>query len=172
MDKDVIEITVDLKFVDFWRPLFWQHFRQLWIIYLVAAVISIPALVFVSYALLARPDAKFTPALILPLLPVFIVALDQWAVYSSAQRSVDAVKSKISWQFSTDGYTTSTAMGRADCIWDSLAEIQEKNKEFLLFPQKPIFIVLPKRSFAGEVQIREFRSLILKEMGSRAKLKK
>lgn len=163
-NKRTVEIEVVLEFNDFLRVIFWQSFRKMWFIFLLALILSPLAI----YSLLFF---KFSPALFFPLMPAIGALLMLWGIYTGAKKSSQAVKGKIQWLFFDDGYETFTPVGTTRNNWESLEEVQEKGKDFLLFPQKPMFIIIPKRFFTTE-QIAEFRELLRENLGNKAKLKK
>ena len=116
--------------------------------------------------------AGFSPLYLFTLTPALAVFVILWSIYTSSKKSFQSVKAKIKWRFSEDGYENSTSVGTSNCRWESLEEVEELNKDFLLYPQKPIFIILPKRFFKSESQISEFRELVHENLGDKAKLKK
>jgi hypothetical protein len=171
-EREPIEINVQLEFKDFWRVLFGETLKNFWFIYLLTLVISLPLLAIFFYALFTSPGRiKFSPVIILPLLPLLTVLVIQWSVYSAAKRSRDAVKGTTRWLFSEDGFETFTPIARSENGWQTLEKVKEKKDCFLLYPQNNIFMVIPHRFFEGESQIEEFRELVKEQLGSKAKLK-
>jgi len=171
-EKRSIEINVQLEFQDFWQVLFWQTIKRFWLMYLLTLVITLPVISMIFYALLTNPEKiKFSPVIILPLLPLLAVLMSQWSVYSSAKKSMASVKGKTLWIFSEDDFKVFTPVARNESDWESLEKIEEKSKAFLLYPQKNVFMLVPKRFFESEAQIQEFRELVREKLGSKAKLK-
>jgi hypothetical protein len=126
----------------------------------------------IFYALLTNPGkVKFSPGFIIPLLPLLVVLMNQWSVYSSAKKSMASVKGKTLWIFSEDDFEVLTPVARNESDWESLEKIEEKSKAFLLYPQQNVFLLIPKRFFESEAQIQEFRELVREKLGSKAKLK-
>lgn len=167
----MIEANIELEFKDFWEVLFWQTVKSFWIMYLLTFVISIPMLIVYPYLLLTSPNAKLSPAVIFPLLPLLTVLFTQWSIYSSAKRSIDAVKGKSQWLLSDEGFKVFTAVARSDNSWESLEKVEEKKNHFLLYPQNDVFMIIPKRFFQGEKRIQEFRELVIANLGNKAKLR-
>ena len=128
-------------------------------------------LIVYSYPLLTNSDAKISPAMIFPLLPLLAVLFSQWSVYSSAKRGIDSVRGKTQWVFSDEGFEIFTPIARSDNDWESLEKVEEKKNHFLLCPQKNVSMIIPKRFFQSEEQIQEFRGLVLANLGNKAKLK-
>src|SRR5215210_1804135 len=112
-EKRSIEINVQLEFQDFWRALFWQTVKRFWLMYLLTLVITLPVISMLFYALLTKPEKiKFSPAFIIPLLPLLVVLMSQWSVYSSAKKSMASVKGKTLWIFSEDDFEVLTPVAR------------------------------------------------------------
>lgn len=167
-ETKLIEIEIQPNFKDFWRVIFWQSFKKFWFMYLLTLIISIPVICLSLYALITNPIVKLSPALIIPLLPLLVVLLNQWSVYSGAKSSVASVKGKSQWAFSKDGFEVFTPVVRNQSDWSNLERIEEKKEYFLLYPQKNISIPIPKRFFQSEAQVQEFRELVRHKLGNKA----
>ena len=167
-EQQSIEIEGNLEFNDLFRNVFWQTFKKLWFIFFLALILT-PMGVFGIYLSIA--NSKFNPLIIMPFLPFLAVILSVYGVYSGAKKAFDSTKGKLQYSFSENGYDIFSPVGKSELGWASLEEIQEKSKEFLLYPQKPVFFVIPKRWFDSEAQIDEFRHLVRSVMGKRAKVK-
>src|SRR5215204_5826613 len=104
-ERKPIEINVHLEFKDFWKVLLGDTLKRFWFIYLLTLVISLPLLTIFVYALTTDSGkVKFSPLIILPVLPLLIVFLTQWSVYSAAKRSSNSVRGNTQWSFSENGF--------------------------------------------------------------------
>lgn len=169
MQEKKIEITVSLTFQDILRNIFWQTFKKVWFIFLLALAFT-PFFFVGVYSLIIA--GKFGALIIMPAVPLFIVLIILFSIYSSAKKSFKSIKGDIKWVFTENGYETVTPIGTSQSNWEGLEEIKETTQDFLLYPQKPIFIVIPKRSFQNEIQMSEFKELVQENLGEKAKLKK
>lgn len=171
-EKRQIEIDVQLEFKDFWKVLFWKTVKIFWLMYLLTLVISLPLLSVYVYSLTTNPDkVKFSPAIILPALPLLAVLFSQWPIYSAAKHSAASVKGKTKWVFSEDEFEVFSAVSRNESDWQSLEKVEERSEVFLLYPQKNISMLIPKRFFEDETQIQDFKELVREKLGDKAKLK-
>jgi hypothetical protein len=167
MNAEKIEIEVELIFEDFLRNIFWQSFKNFWFIFLLALVLS-PLVISGLYALISA--GKFSLLILVPILPMLAALLVLYSIYSSAKQAHARARHKIQWVFSEAGYESFTAIGTSEISWAGIEEIAETSKDFLLFPQKPLFIIIPKRFFSAS-QLVDFRKLVRENLGSKAKLK-
>lgn len=173
MAEESIEVDVQLEFEDFWRVLFWKTLKRYWHMYFLTFAISLPAIVIFFYVLLTNPERiKFSPAILLLLLPLLTVLIVQWSIYTRAKKSDVSLKSKARWVFYRDEFDVFTPVSRSENSWESLVEVEEESKNFLLFLHKDIFMIIPKRFFESDSQIQEFRELVRENLGDRAKLKR
>lgn len=168
MEKHTVDIDVLLEYKDFLRNIFWQTFKKTWFIFLLALLLT-PLFFYGVFAMILT--GKFSAGIFLPSLPFIAVLMNLYGVRSSAKKSFENLKGKIQWSFSDEGFKTFTAVGTSENNWEGLEEIKETNNDFLLFIQKPIFIIIPKRCFQNESDILEFKQIVERNLGSKAKLK-
>ena len=167
MGAEKINIEVELTFEDFFRNIFWQTLRKTWLIFFLA-IILLPLVIFNVYGMVS--SGKFSPLIFLPFVPVLAVLFVLYSIYSSAKKTAETAKHKIQWSFSDRGYENFTANSKSKVSWNEIEEVIETNKDFLIFPQKPIFIIIPKRFFV-DAQIKEVKGIIRQRFARKAKLK-
>jgi YcxB-like protein len=168
MEEKKVEIEVELTFGDFFRAVFWQSFNTRLILFVILTLIFTPLAIFGVVAMMK--SGKFSFTILLPLLPLFIILLSLYSIFSSAKNSSKKMNHKVQWVFSDDGYKSFTPIGRTEANWNGIDEIKETSKDFLLIIQKPVFVMIPKRFF-NESQITDFRAIVSRALGSKAKLK-
>jgi hypothetical protein len=120
----------------------------------------------------SRGTLVFTPALIIPLMPLIAVLLFEWGIYSGAKRSAEAVKGKIQYSFSRQGFAAFSPVAQSRNDWESLSKVEEKKKDFLFYPQENVFFIIPKNSFQDAEQTARFRRILQETLGEKARLKK
>ncbi len=167
MKEEKVEVEIQLKFDDFFRNIFWETLRKMWFVWLVAFFLS-PMIVYFIYLMLTT--GKFSIFILFPLMPIIAVLLSIYSVYTSAKKNAETTRHCIFWSFSESGYETFTAIGKTESSWEGIEEIKESNKDFLLIPQKPLFIIIPKRFF-DESQLMRFKQIVSVGLGDKAKLK-
>lgn len=171
-ESRTIEAIVNFELEDIWRPMREETWRRTWFVYVIFGLFSLVALAISLYWLIAVGDAKFVVVLIGPALLGIAVAVGRRNVYKNAKRTFETVNGPVKWRFTNEGFSTEATAGSTDQKWESLEELKETEHEFLLYPQKPMFIILPKKSFASGQDIDGFRELALNGLGTKAKLKK
>jgi hypothetical protein len=168
MEEKKVEIEVELTFEDFFRAVFWQSFNISLVLFVILTLLFTPLAIFGVVAMMK--SGKFSFTILLPLLPLLITLLSLYSIFSSAKNSSKKMKHKVQWTFSDNGYESFTPIGKTDANWSGIEEIKETSKDFLLIIQKPIFVLIPKRFF-NEPQITDFREIVSKALGNKAKLK-
>lgn len=171
-DGRVVMAVVNFELEDIWRPMREETWRRTWFVYVVFGFFSGAALFIAMYVLIGMGDPKFLLVLVGPALLGIALAVGRRNIYKNAKHTFEAVKGPVRWEFREDGFSTEALVGSSDQRWESLEEIKETEHEFLLYPQKPMFIILPKKSFASENDIDEFRELARNGLGNKAKFKK
>jgi YcxB-like protein len=167
MEEEKIEIETELTFEDFFRNIYWETLRKTWFIWLIAVFLT-PGLVYIVYLMLTT--GKFSIFILFPAMPIIVVLFNIYSIYTSAKKNAESVRHRIFWSFSESGYETFTPIGKTESSWEGLEEIRESNKDFLLVPQKPLFIIIPKRFFT-ESQLMRFKQIVRFGLGDKAKLK-
>jgi hypothetical protein len=126
--------------------------------------------VIVHLALLrSDADAPWWPALlggasfILIFELAFMALLIRAAAFYSARglvRSKPTVLEPLTYDFSPSGSSWVGPTGSGTFEWKTFVRIQETKEQFLLYPQKSLANIIPKRSFQSEADIQRFRQLI------------
>ncbi|SRR6266851_2103635 len=75
-------------------------------------------------------------------------------------RSKPSALQPVTYEFSPDGisHIGPTSSGRA--AWTTYLRIRETSEQFLLYIQKQLANVLPKRAFQSEAEMQQFRQLV------------
>jgi hypothetical protein len=68
--------------------------------------------------------------------------------------------------FSDEGATVVSATGEAKFLWSAWIKYQETGRFFLLYPSKQIVHIMPKRAFASEQELVDFRNLLKQKVRS------
>jgi len=95
---------------------------------------------------------------------MFFVARVHAASYLAARSRLrdtpPELKGPTRWTFSESESTAESPAARAEFQWRSVLRVRETKRQFLLFPQKQIAGVIPKRCFLSETEISEFREMV------------
>lgn len=168
MDEKKIEIEVELTFEDFFRAIISRVFNVRLIFVIALLLIITPLALFSIY--IAFEQGKFFLLFLIVGLPIILTLIYLYYFYSVSKKLAAKSKSKVQWSFTDFGYDLVTENGQAQVNWSGVEEITETTKHFLLIIQNPIYIIVPKRFF-NESQLIEFRELVRRKLGDKAKLK-
>jgi len=102
----------------------------------------------------------------------------QWALihsfaYYAARslvRSKPAVLEPMTYQFSPTGATYSGPTSSGHLEWRTYIKIRETSEQFLLYVQKRLANVLPKRAFQSAADLQLFRQLVLEHFSGETEL--
>jgi hypothetical protein len=75
-------------------------------------------------------------------------------------RSKPTALEPVRYDFSPGGCSWAGPTGSGTFEWRTYLRIQETPEEFLLYPQKSLANIIPKKSFQSEADIQRFRQLI------------
>jgi YcxB-like protein len=96
------------------------------------------------------------------LLPLTLAGIHGFACYGAwnLTRSKPSALQPVTYEFSPDGifHIGPTSSGQA--AWTTYLRIRETSDQFLLYIQKQLANVLPKRAFQSEAEMKQFRQLV------------
>lgn len=78
--------------------------------------------------------------------------------YRMRFRRTPALHSPYEIEAGPEGMSFTTANGHTQMLWEGYVDFQESQKNFLLYTQRNLFFVLPKRALPAE-EISSFREL-------------
>lgn len=169
MKASRIEIEAELTFEDFFYTIVSRSFNVRWI-FVIAAFIVIVPLTLASFIIIAFAKGEWIVTLLIFGLPIIMFSSLFYYYYRIAKKLAARSKSKIQWSFSDAGYSVATDTGNANVSWNGIDEIIEIKNHFLVVVQNPLYFIIPKRFF-DESQINEFKELIRRKLGDKARLK-
>jgi len=99
--------------------------------------------------------------------PAYLVYLCYIAPYFSSRssyRKSSSLKYPIRYSLSDDVISQESAVGRAEVLWTAFVRARETRDLFLLYINKNLAHVIPKRAFSGENELAEFRGLLRRHL--------
>jgi YcxB-like protein len=168
MEDKKIEIEAEMTFDDFFYTIVSRSFNVRWIFVIAALIVIIPLAVF--SILMFYVKGEWIVTFVILGLPVLIFSYLFYYFYRAAKKLATKSKSKIRWSFSDSGYDVFSEIGTATVSWKGIEEVIEIKNHFLMVIQNPLYFIIPKRCF-NDSQIVEFRELIRRKLGDKAKLK-
>lgn len=95
-------------------------------------------------------------------LGVVITAFPLFTRWIAARRArkLPNLNTTICWEISAERLHTRSEKDSTEFSWDLVTKLEERPLGFLLFPQPQLAYWLPKRAFANEAAIDQFRTLV------------
>jgi hypothetical protein len=171
-----VEVDFQLEFREFFRALRWYSLKKMWWFYGLCIFVIPPVVV----ATIFRSDNDPAMSRLAASLMAFVVAIVMalvfyWGIYRNAQRQFNSSSSLCEAHhrvFSDEGIESSSSGLSGKAAWTIFHKALESPEFFFFFTSNSIFNVLPKRVLGSEERIQALRNLILRHLGSKARLKK
>ena len=169
MEPETIRVDFEFTGLDAFRAALWVFFRPMSIRF----VFALFALSLIYGAITNTRDDTPGMAKLLTLGAAY-VALPTVVGISGllAQRRLPLARRQQRYELSDAGIAISSAVGQATTSWEAYQRVEESGRAFYLSPQTRIWHFLPKRALDGEGDLRRLRSLFVKHLGKRARVKK
>lgn len=175
MENKTIEINVQLNEDDYWRVGFAGRIKR----FLLATLIYLPVALLIMYFVVfgAGGDSfagntlsVFIVFFIICLIP-FIFLPFAWYSLKKLAKKLAKVSEKTRIIFSENEIQTNSSSRSSKMAWENYEKIQETNEDFVCFLNNHTIYPIPKRFFDSNLQISEFREIVRKKLGDKARLK-
>jgi hypothetical protein len=167
-----IELDVRLESRDFVRANYWFVFRKVRFALLLIFFGGVVYPLLLIYHVQAKgPSDNYWGLLI----PAGLLLLVLVSTYFGARRQMASNKSlqqTLHYTFSRDGIDAVAPLSSGHNDWSHVREAFETRNNFLLFISRNLMFVIPKRCFKDSEQIAAFKSLLVEQLSSKAKLKR
>jgi YcxB-like protein len=132
--------------------------RKIWFLYLLMSTLPVGlAFTLLGDATLAQ---QFRPAMILGAAATLFFALNQTGVWHRAQfKRNKALQAPTRLRADNLALSLANSRGNSTTNWTSFTIWKELQSSFILYPQKGIMFIVPKRAFAAE-SLDGFRKLL------------
>lgn len=167
MDENKIEIEVLIESNEYLKLAYFNLFRKLWFIWLFVIIFSLYDLYNLEIWSLFSVFKLLLPYL-LSLVSLVIY------IYWSAKRNLKTspvLKRVSNYQFFDDKITVKSDIFDSVLTWKNIIKAQEKANIIILYTVQNAGFFLPVRCFQNDAQIIDFRKLIRRKLGDKAKLK-
>ncbi len=173
MEETTIEIEVLIEFKEYLRCNYLmvrkkclRTFLLLGIIFLSCVFIAFLkfGLTFYAVKIIFISLLSISSFLILSLISLYLVVKKTF-------NSSAIFKQNFSYKLSENEIATSGDSFNTKCAWDIIIKAEETVNYFLLYSSTASAFILPLRCFTDESQITEFRELVRRKLGDKAKLK-
>jgi YcxB-like protein len=171
-----LEGSYELELGEFYRALRWYAWKKYWWLYCILIFLVTISLLG---SILRHVNDSHSQGLLsdaeVVVIPILLAGLFQWSVYRGAQRQYKtnySLREPRHYIFSENGLESSSSSSAGKLSWTSFHKVIETPEMFLFFTSSVGFIVVPKRSLAGEEQVQELRTLISPNLGTKAKLRR
>jgi len=167
-DSQSVEVTVQLVQNDLYRAniaITWRRYKLYqWLILCLGMGVAAGSLFGLLFSQTTGFPARCAGALFgILFVPVFLVAMvysNSHTAAKSLMRNTPALQGPTRWTFSETGIKTDGPTAHAELQWNSFLQVRETREQFLLYPQKHLAKVIPKRCFSSEIEIDRFRELV------------
>jgi YcxB-like protein len=146
-----------------------------WLLFGVAMVILSGAmfgLVFNGPTFAARVTAgSFFGILFVPLFASYMLFGAPYFAARNLLRNNPNAGGPLHYVFTTNGVVVESPTGHSEIKWTAYLIVRETEDLILLFPQKNLAYPIPKRFFASENELKDFRELVRANCRGTAKLR-
>ncbi len=168
-----VELHVQLELRDFLRTNYWLLFRRFRFLLLISVLIGIvlPAFFVVEALWKGKPSPGGNMWLLL--FPALLLAM-LVSTYVGAKRHFASNKSlhgTLHFSVSEDGLDVSAPLCSGHSDWGSFYQAYETKYDFILLIGTNLFYTIPKRCFQTGEQLQHFKSLLISNLASKAKLR-
>ncbi len=167
MEETTIEIEVLIEFKEYLKLAYFNFFRKLWFIWLFVVIFSLYDLYNLEIWSLFSVFKLLLPYL-LP--PVSLVIYIHWLAKRNLKTS-PVLKRVSIYQFSEDKISVKSEIFDSNLTWENVIKAHEKANMIILYTVQNAGFFLPVRCFENESQLVEFRELVRRKLGDKAKLK-
>ncbi len=173
MDERQIEIEVLIEFKEYLACNYLMVRKKCLRILILLGIIFLMC-VFVAFLKLGLTfyAVKIIFISLLFILSFLILSLiSLYLVVKKTFNSSPIFKQKFSYKLSENEIETSGDSFDTKCSWDIIIKAEETANYFLLYSSIASAFIFPRRCLANESQIVEFRELVRRKLGDKAKLK-
>jgi YcxB-like protein len=167
MDEKTIEIEVLIEFKEYLKLAYVNFIRKMWFVFSILPLFYIIGFIFqVSKGVSVNDFLPSLPFLILPFALLIVV-------YWSAKRNMKTspvLKRASKYQFSENRINVKSEIFDSSLSWENIIKAQEKANIIILYTTQNAGFFLPVRCFENESQIVEFKELVRRKLGNKAKL--
>jgi YcxB-like protein len=171
MDERKIEIEVLIEFKEYLKLTYFNIFSKLWFIWIVFLLMAFYT-IYESVNSTVNITAYYFVISIAPYIFLFIFLIIY--PYFSAKRNLKispVLKRVTKYQFSEEKITVMSEIFDSNLSWENIIKAQEKVNIITLYTTQNAGYFLPLRCFANDSQLIEFRELVRRNLGDKAKLK-
>jgi hypothetical protein len=167
-DSQSVEVIVQLVQNDAYRAnitIAWRRYKLYqWLILGVGMGVVAGSLFGLLFSQTTGFPARVAGALFgILFVPVFLVAMvysNSHTAAKSFMRNTPALQGPTRWTFSENGIIADGPTAHIELQWNSFLQVRETREQFLLYPQKHLANVIPKRCFSSDIEIGRFRELV------------
>ncbi len=164
------ELTVRITFDDYWRATSAYMLRmfKLWQLIL-SAVIYLGLFLYIN---LTHSFGGPTYPLLIPLAGLGFVYAVLYLNTKTLFAGKKFLQDEVRYIFSGEGINAVAPGAPGETSWSAIPKAFELKKDFLIFYTSERMYTIPKRCFAGENEVKQFREMLAAQLGKKAKLQK
>lgn len=165
-ENSTITASGQLSVGDLYRYSLATLWRRFWFFLIIMAVCG----AYVPYSMIvARHDWSWSPNLLLGLAFPFVVTpyaffLSPYLGVKKLLKSNPNLQGTLQYVFSDEGIEASGPHSHGHLDWSAITEARESSSQFLLYPNRSIAHVVPKRFFASADEASVLRGVLKKHV--------
>jgi hypothetical protein len=163
-----IELTVRIDFQDYWRATsayMLRHFRLKWLI--VSAGLYLALFIYLNFTNTYHGQSY---PLLIPLAALGFLYAVLYLNTKMLFAGKKFLRHPVCYVFSSEGVKAIAPGSPGETSWSAIPKAFELKEDFLIFYTAERMYTIPKRVFAGDEELRRFRSMLATRLGNKANL--
>jgi len=144
-----------------------RHFKLKWLIVSAGAY-----LLLFFYLNFTRTYSGQTYPLLIPLAALGFLYAVLYLNTKMLFASKKFLQHPVRYVFTSEGVNAIAPGAPGDISWNAIPKAFELKDDFLIFYTAERMYTIPKRCFAGEEELKNFRAVLIQQLGSKAKLQR
>ena len=165
-----IEVIVRVDFQDYWRATsayMLRHFRLKWLV--VSAGLYLALFLYLNFT---RTYHGQTYPLLIPLAALGFLYAVLYLNTKMLFAGKKFLQHPVRYVFSSEGVNAIAVGSPGQTSWNAIPNAFELKDDFLIFYTAERMYTIPKRCFAGDKELKQFREMLASHLGSKARLQK
>jgi YcxB-like protein len=173
MEKSEIEIEVLIEFKEYLRCNYLMVRKKCLRIFILLGIILLSCF-FIALVKFGLTFYAFKISFIALIFTLSFLTLSLISLYLAVKKTFNSsaiVRQKLSYKLSENEIEAFGNSFNTKCGWDIITKAEETGGYFLLYSSTSSAFILPQRCFESDSQIADFRELVRRNLGDKAKLK-
>jgi predicted ferric reductase len=172
MEEKTMEIEVLIDFSEYLQCHYLMFRKKLHRIFILLGIIFLASIFIILIKFGLNSDALKISFILLASILLFIglLFLSLYFVIKKTFDSTPVLKQKVTYRLTESEIEANGDSFNTKCGWDVIIKVEEFTSYFLLYSSTAAAFIFPLRRFENDSQIVEFRELVRRKLGDKAKL--